>query len=260
MGRAIVRSPKAFLMDEPLSNLDAKLRVQMRTEISRLQQQLGTTTIYVTHDQTEAMTLGDRIAVMRAGVLQQVGTPAELYNRPNNLFVAGFIGSPSMNFLPGEIEGDSIKTPLGTMKIPDAIRGRLQSGPGGGRGGVIVGMRPEDFEDRSVVGERTDGITFKTKIDVLESMGSEFYAYFVVESERVSSRELEELASDAGAADLPTQEGSQITARLDAASTVRQGQETELWFNTEHLHLFDPESGQTLLGSNGGGAGSAPAS
>jgi multiple sugar transport system ATP-binding protein len=165
-----------------------------------------------------------------------------------------------MNFLPGEIEGDSIKTPLGTMKIPDAIRGRLQSGPGGGRGGVIVGMRPEDFEDRSVVGERTDGITFKTKIDVLESMGSEFYAYFVVESERVSSRELEELASDAGAADLPTQEGSQITARLDAASTVRQGQETELWFNTEHLHLFDPESGQTLLGSNGGGAGSAPAS
>jgi multiple sugar transport system ATP-binding protein len=260
MGRAIVRNPSAFLMDEPLSNLDAKLRVQMRTEIARIQQRFETTTIYVTHDQTEALTLGDRIAVMRAGILQQVGAPSELYGAPNNLFVAGFIGSPSMNFLPGEIEGDSIKTPLGTMKIPDAIRGRLQSGPGGGRGGVIVGMRPEDFEDRSVVGERTDGITFKTKIDVLESMGSEFYAYFVVESERVSSRELEELASDAGAADLPTQEGSQITARLDAASTVRQGQETELWFNTEHLHLFDPESGQTLLGSNGGGAGSAPAS
>jgi multiple sugar transport system ATP-binding protein len=257
MGRAIVRNPSAFLMDEPLSNLDAKLRVQMRTEIARIQQRLETTTIYVTHDQTEALTLGDRIAVMRAGLLQQVGPPGELYRQPKNLFVAGFIGSPSMNFLPGEIDGDSVKTPLGTMRIPDSIRGRLQSGPGGGRGGVIVGMRPEDFEDRSVVGDRTDGITFKARIDVLESMGSEFYAYFVVESERVSSRELEELASDAGAADLPTQEGSQITARLDAASTVRQGQETELWFNTEHIQLFDPESGQTLLGADG--SGSAPA-
>jgi multiple sugar transport system ATP-binding protein len=258
MGRAIVRQPKAFLMDEPLSNLDAKLRVQMRTEIARIQQRLKTTTIYVTHDQTEALTLGDRIAVMRAGLLQQVGPPNELYGHPKNLFVAGFIGSPSMNFLPGEIDGDSIKTPLGTMRMPDSVRSRLQSGPGGGRGGVIVGMRPEDFEDRSVVGDRPDGISFKAKIDVLESMGSEFYAYFVIESARVSSRELDELASDAGAADLPTQEGSQITARLDAASKVRQGQETELWFNTEHLHLFDPESGQALLGANGAAA-SAPA-
>jgi multiple sugar transport system ATP-binding protein len=258
MGRAIVRNPSAFLMDEPLSNLDAKLRVQMRTEIARIQQRLKTTTIYVTHDQTEALTLGDRIAVMRAGLLQQVGPPNELYGHPKNLFVAGFIGSPSMNFLPGEIDGDSIKTPLGTMRMPDSVRSRLQSGPGGGRGGVIVGMRPEDFEDRSVVGDRPDGISFKAKIDVLESMGSEFYAYFVIESARVSSRELDELASDAGAADLPTQEGSQITARLDAASKVRQGQETELWFNTEHLHLFDPESGQALLGANGAAA-SAPA-
>jgi multiple sugar transport system ATP-binding protein len=257
MGRAIVRNPSAFLMDEPLSNLDAKLRVQMRTEIARIQQRLETTTIYVTHDQTEALTLGDRIAVMRAGLLQQVGPPSELYRHPKNLFVAGFIGSPSMNFLPGEIDGDSVKTPLGTMRIPDSLRARLQSGPGGGRSGVIVGMRPEDFEDRSVVGDRTDGITFKARIDVLESMGSEFYAYFVVESERVSSRELEELASDAGAADLPTQQGSQITARLDAASDVRQGQETELWFNTEHIQLFDPETGQTLLGADG--SGEAPA-
>ncbi len=257
MGRAIVRNPSAFLMDEPLSNLDAKLRVQMRTEIARIQQRFETTTIYVTHDQTEALTLGDRIAVMRAGILQQVGPPSELYGAPKNLFVAGFIGSPSMNFLPGEIDGDSIKTPIGTMKIPDAVRSRLQSGPGGGRGGVIVGMRPEDFEDRSVVGDRPDGVTFKAKIDVLESMGSEFYAYFVVDAERVSSRELEELANDAGGADLPQQEGSQITARLDAASQVRQGQETELWFNTEHIHLFDPESGQALLGSNGTSAAEA---
>ena len=259
MGRAIVRNPSAFLMDEPLSNLDAKLRVQMRTEIARIQQRFETTTIYVTHDQTEALTLGDRIAVMRAGILQQVGPPNELYGAPKNLFVAGFIGSPSMNFLPGEIDGENIKTPLGTMRIPDTIRNRLQSGPGGGRGGVIVGMRPEDFEDSALVGDQSGGITFKTKIDVLESMGSEFYAYFVVDADKVSSRELEELASDAGGADLPRQEGSQITARLEPASNVRQGQETELWFNTEHIHLFDPESGTTLLGSNGDTTSDAPA-
>jgi multiple sugar transport system ATP-binding protein len=259
MGRAIVRNPSAFLMDEPLSNLDAKLRVQMRTEIARIQQRFETTTIYVTHDQTEALTLGDRIAVMRAGILQQVGPPNELYGAPKNLFVAGFIGSPSMNFLPGEIDGDNIKTPFGTMRIPDTIRNRLQSGPGGGRGGVIVGMRPEDFEDAALVGDQSGGITFKTKIDVLESMGSEFYAYFVVDADKVSSRELEELASDAGGADLPRQEGSQLTARLEPASKVRQGQETELWFNSEHIHLFDPESGTTLLGSNGGTTSDAPA-
>ena len=249
MGRAIVRNPSAFLMDEPLSNLDAKLRVQMRTEIARIQQRFETTTIYVTHDQTEALTLGDRIAVMRAGLLQQVGAPSELYGHPVNLFVAGFIGSPSMNFLPGEIDGDSLKLPLGTFRIPDSVRSRLEAGPGGGRGGVIVGLRPEDFEDAAVVGHRGQGIAFKAKIDVLESMGSEYYAYFVVEAERVQNRELQELASDAGAADLPQQGGSQITARLDAASQVSRAQETELWFNTEHIHLFDPESGETLLGA-----------
>src|SRR6201996_1552860 len=135
MGRAIVRNPSAFLMDEPLSNLDAKLRVQMRTEISRIQQRFETTTVYVTHDQTEALTLGDRIAVMRAGKLQQVGAPMELYNRPNNLFVAGFIGSPAMNFLPAHIEGDHVKLPFGDVQIPDALRRRLEAGPGGGHNG-----------------------------------------------------------------------------------------------------------------------------
>jgi multiple sugar transport system ATP-binding protein len=203
----------------------------------------------VTHDQTEALTLGDQIAVMRAGILQQVGPPSELYGRPKNLFVAGFIGSPSMNFLGGEIDGDNVKLPIGDLRIPDSLRQRLEAGPGGGRGGVIVGLRPEDFEDASLVGDPSKGITFKTKIDVLESMGSEFYAYFNLESEKVSSRELDELAHDAGAADLPTQEGSQVVARLEAASQVRQGQEAELWFNSEHLHLFDPESGKSLLGS-----------
>ncbi len=257
MGRAIVRNPSVFLMDEPLSNLDAKLRVQMRTEIARIQQHLGTTTIYVTHDQTEAMTLGDRISVMRAGVLQQVGSPAELYNHPNNLFVAGFIGSPSMNFLPGEIDGDTVKLPIGEVEIPEELRRSLESGKGGGRRSVIAGLRPEHFEDANLVHDPSRGHPFKAKIEVLESMGSEFYAYFVVESERVSASELEELAQDAGAADLPhSHEGSQVVARLDAESRVKQGEEAELWFDSQHLQLFDLESAQSLLASqNGGGSG-----
>src|SRR5262249_32821610 len=186
MGRAIVRRPSVFLMDEPLSNLDAKLRVQMRTEISRIQQQLETTTIYVTHDQTEAMTLGDRIAVMRAGILQQVGPPSELYGHPSNLFVAGFIGSPSMNFLSGEIHGETVHLPIGDVRIPDELRHRLESGPGGGRKGVVAGLRPEHFEDAALVPDTSKGTVFNAKIDVLESMGSEYYAYFVVASEQVS--------------------------------------------------------------------------
>jgi multiple sugar transport system ATP-binding protein len=260
MGRAIVRSPSVFLMDEPLSNLDAKLRVQMRTEISRIQQRLETTTIYVTHDQTEAMTLGDRIAVMRAGILQQVGPPSDLYGYPKNLFVAGFIGSPSMNFLAGELEGDNVKLPIGSVPIPDALRQRLQSGPGGGRKGVIAGLRPEHFEDAALVADRSRGITFKSKIDVLESMGSEFYAYFVVAADRVASTELEELAQDAGSVDLPSAgNGTQVTARLGADSTSRQGAEAELWFDSHHLQLFDPESGESLLAPNRTGNGSAQA-
>ena len=224
MGRAIVRNPSAFLMDEPLSNLDAKLRVQMRTEIARIQQQVGTTTIYVTHDQTEAMTLGDRIAVMRAGMIQQVGRPSELYSQPKNLFVAGFIGSPSMNFLPGELEGDTVHLPIGDVRVPEQLRRRLDAGPGGGRRGVIAGLRPEDFEDASLVGHPEHGVTFRTKIEVLESMGSEYYAYFEVESERVSSAELEELAQDAGAADLPhAGTGSQVVARLECGEQRQPG-------------------------------------
>jgi len=252
MGRAIVRNPSVFLMDEPLSNLDAKLRVQMRTEISRIQQRMNTTTIYVTHDQTEALTLGDRITVMRAGSLQQVGPPSELYGHPNNLFVAGFIGSPSMNFLAGEISGDNVHLPIGDVRIPDELRRRLESGPGGARRGVIAGLRPEHFEDARLVADRSRGVTFKAKIDVLESMGSEYYAYFVVESAEVSSSELAELAADAGGADLPSTEGGvQITARLGAESRVKQGEEVELWFDSTHLYLFDAESGRSLLARDG---------
>jgi multiple sugar transport system ATP-binding protein len=259
MGRAIVRNPSVFLMDEPLSNLDAKLRVQMRTEIARIQRQLKTTTIYVTHDQTEAMTLGDRIAVMRAGVLQQVRPPSELYAHPSNLFVAGFIGSPSMNFLPGELVGDTVQLPIGTVRIPDELRRRLNQGPGGGQKGVIAGLRPEHFADARLVPDRPRGTVFKARIDVLESMGSEYYAYFEVEPERVSSSELEELAQDAGAADLPhSREGSQVVARLSADSEAKQGAEAELWFDAEHLHLFDAHEGHSLL-ADGASAQEEPA-
>jgi len=202
MGRAIVRNPAAFLMDEPLSNLDAKLRVQMRTEVSRIQRRLGTTTVYVTHDQTEAMTLGDRVAVMRLGVLQQAGSPKELYDTPVNLFVAGFIGSPAMNFMSGTFEDGMLRTPLGDFRLSDRLRREVESA-GAGRD-VIVGLRPENFEDASLVtpDNRQHGITFRTPIDVLESMGSDVYVYFTRGIEKgVSSAELEELAKDSGRAD-----------------------------------------------------------
>jgi multiple sugar transport system ATP-binding protein len=250
MGRAIVRSPSAFLMDEPLSNLDAKLRVQMRTEVSRIQSRLGTTTVYVTHDQTEAMTLGDRVAVMRAGVLQQVGPPSELYNRPRNIFVAGFIGSPAMNFMPAKVEGDRVSLPIGDVPLGEAQRRALQSA---GDGTLIAGLRPEDFEDAHLVGDQRDrGVAFKAKIEVLESMGSEIYAYFTTEHEGVTSQELEELAQDAGTAEVPGADQGQVTARLDAASKVTEGQEAELWFDAAKLHLFDAESGRSLLADTSG--------
>jgi multiple sugar transport system ATP-binding protein len=247
MGRAIVRDPKAFLMDEPLSNLDAKLRVQTRTAISRLHDRLGTTIIYVTHDQIEAVTLGDRIAVMRAGRIQQVGPPTHLYEHPSTLFVAGFIGSPSMNFLPGQFDGDRLQTPIGDLPVADALRHRLESGNGGGRRGVIVGIRPEHFEDASLI-TTPGGHTFKTRIDVLEALGSDYYAHFAVDSEPISSSELDELSDETDPSGVaPAAEGVQVVARLAAASRVQQGQEVELWVDTSQLHLFDHETGQSLL-------------
>lgn len=193
-------------------------------------------------------------------MLQQVGPPSELYGSPNNLFVAGFIGSPSMNFLTGEIDGHSIKLPIGTIRVPDELRRGLESGPRGGRRGVIAGLRPEHFEDAALVADRHRGITFKAKVDVLESMGSEFYAYFVVASERVSSSELDELAKDAESVDLPSAGGgTQVTARLGADSNIRQGAEAELWFDSHHLQLFDAQSGESLRAANRTGNGSAQA-
>ena len=246
MGRAIVRDPKVFLMDEPLSNLDAKLRVQMRTEVSRIQQRLGTTMVYVTHDQTEAMTLGDRVAVMRAGELQQVGSPAELYRDPANLFVAGFIGSPAMNFLPAKVEGDRLKLPIGEVPLPEGARGEL--GGSGGSRDAIAGIRPESFEDAKLVGDdvRGSGATFTAKVDVVESMGSELYAYFEVGSDAtVESDELAELAEDSGAGEVPGDQG-QIVARLDPESGVKRGEEAEVWFDATKIHLFDSNTGASL--------------
>jgi multiple sugar transport system ATP-binding protein len=245
MGRAIVRDPSAFLMDEPLSNLDAKLRVQMRTEVSRIQSNLGTTTVYVTHDQVEAMTLGDRVAVMRSGVLQQVGAPTELYENPANLFVAGFIGSPAMNFLPAEVSGDTAKLPFGDVSLPGEVRSRM--GADGSRS-VIAGIRPESFEDASLLSSdaRSRGTTFRARVDLVESMGSEKYAYFQVQHEGVQSQELQELAQDSGADEVPSSGEGQVVARLAPESSVARRQELELWVDATKLHFFDPQSGQSL--------------
>jgi multiple sugar transport system ATP-binding protein len=247
MGRAIVRNPKTFLMDEPLSNLDAKLRVQMRTEVSRIQNRLGTTTVYVTHDQTEAMTLGDRVSVMRAGIIQQVDTPKALYEDPKNLFVAGFIGSPSMNFLPARLEGDTIRLPFGDAPLPDRLRSRLNAA--GGAQDVIAGIRPEHFEDAHVAaGDTIRGLKFRAKVAVVESMGSELYVYFDVETS-AHSADLDELAKDSGIEDLPTHgsgDTTQVVARLDPASRAAAGEEIELVLDTNEIKLFDPAGGASL--------------
>jgi multiple sugar transport system ATP-binding protein len=224
MGRAIVRDPKAFLMDEPLSNLDAKLRVQMRTELARLQRRLGTTTLYVTHDQTEAMTLGDRVAVLRDGVIQQVDRPRAIYDAPVNRFVAGFIGSPAMNFLPARLEGETLRLPFGDVPLDDGLRARLASASGAGGGAVVAGVRPEHFEDARIAGDRP-GLRFTRRAEVVESLGSEALAYFDV---------------DAGG------EVTQLVARLSAGTRAAAGEAVELHLDTTAIQLFDPADGRSL--------------
>ncbi|MFG1800829.1 ABC transporter ATP-binding protein [Micromonospora carbonacea] len=253
MGRAIVRQPKAFLMDEPLSNLDAKLRVQMRTVVSRLQKQLGTTTVYVTHDQTEAMTLGDRVVIMRGGAIQQVGPPQELYDHPRNLFVAGFIGSPSMNFLHAAVDDGKLRTAIGDVPIGDRIRRELEAGDAPRE--LILGIRPEHFEDAELVDDdtRRRGAEFTAPVDIVESMGSDKYVYFTLEGERASAAELEELAADAGA-DF-SGGGASLVTRLSAESTVREGGDRRVWFNLEKIHLFDPATGRNLTLHEGRSSG-----
>ncbi len=243
MGRAIVRDPQAFLFDEPLSNLDAKLRVQMRTEIARVQKKYGTTTVYVTHDQTEAMTLGDRVAVLRKGVVQQVDSPRTLYNAPANLFVAGFIGSPSMNLLPGVVKDGKVELPFATVDLPAALAERSAAG----ERQVIAGIRPEHFEDASLVAEADldKGTVFTTEIDNIEWMGSELYAYLPYRTGGRGDDTLNALAADL---DLEQRSGdeSQLVARLDAASQVADVGQARIWVDSRKLHLFDPETGETL--------------
>ncbi|MDA0182694.1 sn-glycerol-3-phosphate ABC transporter ATP-binding protein UgpC [Solirubrobacter phytolaccae] len=247
MGRAIVRNPKAFLMDEPLSNLDAKLRVQMRAEVARIQHRLNTTTVYVTHDQTEAMTLGDRVAIMLHGELQQVASPMELYNTPKNLFVAGFIGSPGMNFLPATIDNGVAKLPMVDVKLPQELAdriGRIDSNKK-----LIAGVRPEDFEDAAHVGpdQRDRGTTFKTKFDLVEAMGAEYYVHFTVRADSLQSAQVDDLLADSGGIQDLSEEGSSVVvARLDAESKVKVDEPTEVWVDATKLHFFDADSGESL--------------
>jgi multiple sugar transport system ATP-binding protein len=240
MGRAIVRDAKAFLFDEPLSNLDAKLRGQMRTEISRLQKRLGITTVYVTHDQTEAMTLGDRVAVLKRGLLQQLAAPRELYEQPVNLFVAGFIGSPPMNFLPATVRGDTVELPFATVDLPEHVRGgRIPEDTV-----LIAGIRPEHFQDASVMdADRVEqGATFRAQIDVVEWLGNEAFAYIPYEAPPEVAAQLDELAKDIDAEALRTQ----IIVSLDSSSRVREGEEAELYVDSSRMHLFEPGSGENL--------------
>jgi multiple sugar transport system ATP-binding protein len=235
MGRAIVRKPQAFLMDEPLSNLDAKLRVQMRAELISLHQRLGVTTVYVTHDQTEAMTLGDRVAVLDKGVVQQVDPPEKLYREPANTFVASFIGSPSMNFLRGRLTGDSVRLGSYSLELSDAVARRL-----GGGGDVLVGVRPEDFE----LARGTAGL--RAEIQIVEQLGPELLAHF-----RVDGLAVEHLGVDAGD---DSEEAVELTdtliARLDPNAAVKQGDRVTIAIDQQRIQLFDPRSGRSLLGAS----------
>ncbi len=239
MGRAIVRDAKAFLFDEPLSNLDAKLRGQMRTEIARLQKKLGITTVYVTHDQTEAMTLGDRVAVLKRGILQQLATPRELYEQPVNLFVAGFIGSPPMNFLPATVENGQVQLPFGTFPLAADKAKKAE-----GKGLLMAGIRPEHFEDVSVIGDGSvdESRTFEATIDVREWLGDQQYAYVPYEAEAAVQDQLKQLARESDGESLRTQ----LVVSLDAASKGEDGEHTTLFIDTDQMHLFDPSSGENL--------------
>ncbi|GIE30520.1 putative sugar ABC transporter, ATP-binding protein SugC [Actinoplanes italicus] len=239
MGRAIVREVNAFLFDEPLSNLDAKLRGQMRTEISRMQRRLGTTTVYVTHDQTEAMTLGDRVAVLRRGFLQQVASPRELYEQPVNMFVAGFIGSPPMNFLPAVVAGDRLKLPFLEIDVPAAAAGRVTDGQL-----LLAGLRPDHFEDAGLLDDvkRQRGALFRARVDVTEWLGDAQYAYIPFEAGDEVTKQLAELAAELDSEALRTQ----LVVKIDAMSRLRENQEAQFWADTRRMHLFDPRTGENI--------------
>jgi len=242
MGRAIVREPKAFLMDEPLSNLDAKLRVEMRAEIARLQRELGVTTIYVTHDQVEAMTLGDRVAIMRDGVLQQVAKPQELYDRPRNLFVAEFIGSPAMNLVGADLarSNGGLVAKFGETTLPVG-EGVLSSRPGlpgfeGRR--LILGVRPEDIEDARFGG----GEPLSATVDIREDMGAEVFVHFDPGAKMIAGEDVRAAVGE----DAAEVKGSTWVARLDRDTAASERERIELAIDTDRLHFFDPESGDAI--------------
>ena len=241
MGRAIVRQPKAFLMDEPLSNLDAQLRIAMRTEVARLQRRLGTTMVYVTHDQVEAMTLGDRVTVMRKGLIQQVDTPANLYARPRNLFVAGFIGSPAMNFSPVDWDAGTLHTTYGDIDPPPSLAERLKDAAPK----LVAGIRPEHFEEAELGEGTAGGVTFEASVDLVESLGSEVYVYFTVGGND-SAAGLGEVADRTGLDELPHAATEQMVARLDPETRARRGEALKLRFDPTRIHLFDAGTGRSL--------------
>ena len=260
MGRAIVRNPQAFLMDEPLSNLDAKLRVEMRAEISRIQRDLGVTTIYVTHDQTEAMTMGDRVAVMRNGFLQQVAAPKELYDRPRNLFVAEFIGSPAMNVVVADVEHRDGRAwvSFGGHRLllePALLEGLPGLAAYDGRK-VVVGIRPEDMEDAAVLRETSPDRRLSVVCDIREDMGSEVYVHFNVRAEPVETREVVEalVVEDAEdkeahlAAERARGDGVRFVARLERTTSAREREPLEIEVDVTRLHFFDPETGLRVDG------------
>jgi multiple sugar transport system ATP-binding protein len=253
MGRAIVRQPQAFLMDEPLSNLDAKLRVHMRAEVSRLQRDLGTTTIYVTHDQVEAMTMGDRVAVMRKGEIQQVNTPQELYDRPVNLFVGGFIGSPAMNMVEATVERSDgrLFVAAGSQRIALddetlSVRPGLQGYEGRP---LVLGIRPEDLDDASLVRDAAVDQTLKGQVELREALGAEIMVHFSVDAKPALTEDVRELAQDAGTADATLQQadadggGTLMVGRFSPRTRVKEGEQLEVAVDTRALHFFDAETG-----------------
>jgi multiple sugar transport system ATP-binding protein len=254
MGRAIVREPQAFLMDEPLSNLDAKLRVQMRAEIARLQRDLDVTTIYVTHDQTEAMTLGDRVAVMKKGMLQQVAAPQELYDRPDNVFVAGFIGSPAMNLFQGTFsqaqDGATLQLQVGSQQLavgPELLSVRPDVRHYLDRP-VIVGIRPEDMNDANL-GRDAKGSPLQASADLVEAMGSDVLVHFLIDAPQVVTEDTRELARDLGEdARADAGEGTVMIARFSPRTAAQVGAPITVAVDTERLHIFDPETGESVWG------------
>nr|AGQ19967.1 ABC-type sugar transport systems, ATPase components [Candidatus Actinomarina minuta] len=247
MGRAIVRNPQAFLMDEPLSNLDAKLRVQMRAELGQLHTQLQTTTLYVTHDQVEAMTMGDRVAVIRKGELQQIDTPREIYSNPKNIFVAGFIGSPSMNFVYAKIKSkdDVMELTFGDNQITykDEKKDKLQPFE---NKEIILGIRPEAFEDGYFANEADYSESLKVKVSLLEQLGSDSYIHFYKDIKPVQTEAIEEILADEGEDITVLGDNTKFIARINPNSTVVEGEEVELRINPSKLHFFDPESGDVI--------------